>query len=388
MGLKSGLNWMYDVAFPEVRDFSEEKKQELLEIVDKSDSDFFTRYLGRFLIEIGLARLLDIYHEEIIDYYNYSRSIIESIFDQARDCDRRYGLKLENYANSIQNADILLNELAEALNPKSAHYYPEEVSITDRLDGWGERTINLELYKKKYSYIYIDGNYVNLREDNSWNDNIEDTYIDGGISVNGKMITRDSLNAQLENTCDSKLTYEKVFNFTQDESSDYFKEYSDVVYEDLGIDNSKVKEVEDQEEFDNFCSNISELYDLSFDKSVEVIEDELTKRLGEDSIIYNCVKGFVTATGEVDYWVGYLKVKALSNFEGKLQMEYEKLHEKFIKNKATDEDVERFEKVFEMLKMVEGEIYRTYREMYPLDGAKQVEINSKIDEIDGMHIHN
>lgn len=133
------LNKVVSYQDPLLRDFTptnEERLKRIASEIEESD-DWWDRYisdpLGKWLNKKGILPLLQKtidYQKQVIDCYNYNLSVIEEIFSTARKLDDSFGSKIAGYDLRAETAILLLQELAECLDPSIPKH---ENSISDRL---------------------------------------------------------------------------------------------------------------------------------------------------------------------------------------------------------------------------------------------------------------
>jgi hypothetical protein len=105
-----------------VRDFSDEKKNEFMAIVDEINSELFidpTRWdvwyraeswYGRLSIDNYLYHMNE-YFRKVMDVNNTSRNDIEKIFRRVKEEDRRFSSELFEMAAEIENASLQLRTI-------------------------------------------------------------------------------------------------------------------------------------------------------------------------------------------------------------------------------------------------------------------------------------
>lgn len=133
------LNKAASISDPLLRDFTpsnEERLKGIANEVDDSDSwwdQHINDPVGRWLDKKGILPLLKKtidYQKQVIDCYNYNFKVIEGIFSSARSYDNTYGSSIATYDSQAETGVLLLQELAECLDPTIPKH---EVTIHDRL---------------------------------------------------------------------------------------------------------------------------------------------------------------------------------------------------------------------------------------------------------------
>ena len=134
------VEWLVGVVNPTVKDFTTEAEEEIddgiIALANELNASetFFDRtleFLGKCLLHFAFVRLifkyLGMYKDSIIDFYNYTGNTISQIFTQARKCDNLYGTKLSDYNEKISNSALLLNNLSELFDISNDEYFGDNV---------------------------------------------------------------------------------------------------------------------------------------------------------------------------------------------------------------------------------------------------------------------
>lgn len=134
------LNKAASILDPLLRDFTSTNETRLKKIAnDVEDSDgWWNRHIydrfGRWLDKKGylplLKKIID-YQKAVIDCYNYNFKVIEEIFKAARSHDGIFGARISEYDERAEIGVLLLQELAECLDPSIQKH---ELTVPDRLD--------------------------------------------------------------------------------------------------------------------------------------------------------------------------------------------------------------------------------------------------------------
>lgn len=144
--LVDGLKKIKSITDPFCRDFTELAEERLVKIaneVDDSDDWFSTNItdrFGRWLDKKGWLEFItdsNGYQKQVIDCYNMNFKVIEMIFDNCRSLDSTYGSRISSYNSRAEKGLILLEDLAERINPNSTAFdRPVDERIDWYISGW------------------------------------------------------------------------------------------------------------------------------------------------------------------------------------------------------------------------------------------------------------
>lgn len=151
-----------------IREFTDEKKEELKAEIDKVNSSTWssvTDEIGDVLLQVGkVTHILDIasnfmqvsaYHKLVLDMNDSTKKDIEKIFKEVKKVDNQYKRKFEDIAKRIETYNKKIDKLSEMIHPnfsiEPAAKIKSELSDVNKslkkLDTAISKTYNTELEK-------------------------------------------------------------------------------------------------------------------------------------------------------------------------------------------------------------------------------------------------
>lgn len=348
-------DWLYSW---EEKDFTPETEEKLLKIsrdVSASETIFddALEFIGKIFLRSELISVLlkytNMYKAQVIDFYNYAEKIIREIFSQARECDCRYGGKIDEYYQIIEASTGLLENLADAVNPDSRLYGSDSVDM---------RISNFVAYKN---------------------------------------------NSELMRILQKGIGEHDIINFANDDSSEcVFIMYSDEVYRALNINIETETLINDIAEQTGRDINdiVDELVAKFYEKTFEADLEKAIGSLTDNSKIIELIKEIIDVTGTSEFLYGYMKLTVLKAVEARAYKQYLDLRNQLSKENLdivleSSKEIQgldyeeinkcladKYKESFYILKDLNIEIQETYRDMYPNNAKHQIVCNKNIGEIE------